>query len=208
MMTVRDAEGAPRGDAVRAVASFFRDDPARILTVAAMLRGRGRAVESTVEGASMGPTLPPGTRIRIELTDQGAYDVGDVVAFLAGAQIVVHRVVRRGRTGGARGCLVLRGDATLVPDAPVRHAEILGVVTGIRRGGIWDPVGPSPRRSLRARVAMSLLLVVVAGALQVSPRLAGSVAIALHRATRALRRARRRSAAGAQPRPAMPPGAD
>jgi hypothetical protein len=182
----------PRGDPVRAVAAFFREDPARILAVASRLRGPDRTLESTVEGMSMGRTLPPGSRIRIALADRQGYDVGEVVAFLAGGQVVVHRVVHRGRAGRARGYVLTRGDAPLAPDAPVAEESILGPVTGVQRDGLWVPVDGRPWQTLRARVVRRLLLTLVAGVLRVSPRVAQRLARVLHRSEGALRTVRAR----------------
>jgi hypothetical protein len=168
-------------DPVSAVGSFFRQDPARILAVAAHLRGPDRYLESTVEGMSMGRTIPPGSRIRVDLADREDHALGEVVAFLAGQKIVVHRIVHHGQWGGARGRLLTRGDAALVPDLPLTPARVLGPVGGIQRGGTWMPLERPPRRSFTARVIASLALAMVIGALQASPRLAEWLVRLLHR---------------------------
>jgi hypothetical protein len=177
------------GDPVQAVATFFREDPARILMVASRLRGPDRSLESTVEGGSMGRTIPNGSRIRIDLVERHGYDVGEVLAFVAGGQVVVHRMVFRGKRGPARGYVITRGDAPLAPDSPVDEGSILGAVTGIQRDGRWTPLDARPRRTYRARVVGSLLLFGVAGALRVSPRAARTFATILRRSEKALRRA-------------------
>ncbi len=186
----------PRLDPVQAVATFFREDPARILAVASSLRGPDRALESTVEGMSMGRTIPPGSRIRIELVDRHGYDVGEVIAFLAGNQVVVHRVVHRGRGGAARGYVVTRGDAPLAPDPPVDQGVILGAVAGIQRDGRWVALAGRPWQSFRARMVRALLLIAVASLLRMSPRAAQTFATFLQRSEKYLRKARK----GTQPR--------
>ncbi len=170
-----------RPDPVQAVAAFFREDPARILAVASSLRGPDRSIESTVEGKSMGRTLPPGSRIRIELADRPGYEVGEVVAFLARGKVVVHRVVHKSQRGAARGRLLTRGDAALVPDPAIDVASVLGAVTAIDRDGGWVPPDGRPRRSLPARVVASLALAIVARVLEASPRAADVVVRLLHR---------------------------
>jgi hypothetical protein len=187
---------APRLDPRQAVATFFRDDPDRILAVAAHLRGADRVLESTVEGMSMGRTLPPGSRIRIALAPPRAYHVGEVIAFVAGGQVVVHRVVHRGRARGGRGYLLTRGDAPLAPDEPVAEDAILGVVTGVDRDGQWVPPGPRPWQTQRARLARRLLLLLVAGGLWISPRVAQGLALALRRSEGAARAVRTRRRLG------------
>jgi hypothetical protein len=163
-----------------AVGRLLRADPARTLAVAQSLRGPGRWVESTVSGMSMGPGLGPGSRIRIALVHRARYEVGEVVACLTGDQVVVHRVAHRGRAGAARGHLIIRGDATLVPDPPVEHDRVLGPVTGVWCAGEWVPPGGPLRRSSRARMARALLLATAVGGLYVSPSVTASVLTALH----------------------------
>lgn len=179
----------PSPEIVDAIGRLLRSDPARTLALAESLRAPGRSVESTVTGASMGPGLGAGSRIRIALIYRARYEVGEVVAYLTGKQVVVHRVAHQGRTGTARGYLVTRGDATLVPDPPVELERVLGPVTGVRRAGGWAPLnGPLPR-SRRAKVARTLCLATAVGGLYVSPRLTASALTALHRAAGALRAA-------------------
>jgi hypothetical protein len=199
-------ETPARPDPVQAVATFFREDPARILAVASSLRGPDRAVESTVEGLSMGRSLPAGSRIRIALVDRSDYEVGEVVTFVAGGQLIVHRVVHRGRRGAGRGYLVTRGDITLAPDAPVHQDSILGAVTGVRREGRWvAPDGP-PRRSFPARLARAVLLMAVASLLRMSPRAALTLSSVFHRLEKSLREAMWGTRSG-KPQGSVPSGA-
>lgn len=189
----------PSPEIVDAIGRLLRADAARTLAVVERLRAPGRFVESTVTGMSMGPGLGPGLRIRIALVPRTRYEPGEVVAYLAGNQVVVHRVAHRGRAA-ARSYVVTRGDATLVPDPPVERGRILGPVTGVWRASGWVPPGGPPQRSLRARLARALSLAAAIGALYVSPRAAASALVALHRAAGALRaalaRGRRSRSAG------------
>src|ERR1700704_2714714 len=91
-----------------AVANLLQGDQERILSLAATLRAPGRTIESTVAGTSMGPGLPPGSRIRIDLSPDPRWRVGEVVAFVGGDKIVVHRLVHEGRD-----YLLMRGDARI-----------------------------------------------------------------------------------------------
>ena len=183
--SVREAEALTSGlDPVQAVAAFFREDPARILVVASGLRGPHRSIESTIEGNSMGRTLPPGSRIRIELAERPSYELGEVVAFLARGKVVVHRVVYKGRRGAARGRLLTRGDAALIPDPAVDVGSVLGAVTAIDRDGDWVLPDGRLRRSLPARAVASLALTVVTRTLEASPRAANLVVQLLHRGRR------------------------
>jgi hypothetical protein len=182
----------PSPELIGAVGSLIQADPARVIALASSLRAPNRWLESTVEGRSMGRSLPPGSRIRIELTTRERYEAGEVVAFLAGRQVVVHRVVHRGRRGAAAGFVLTRGDAPLVPDPPVRQAQVLGPVSAVWREGGWAQPPKKSHRSFRARFVASAVLLPVLCMLYVSPRATTIVLDALHRLERRLRNFRAR----------------
>lgn len=192
----------PPPEVVEAIGRLLRADPARAIALADGLRAPGRWVESTVAGASMGPGLRPGARIRIALIQRAGYQAGEVVAYLADGQVVVHRVAHRGRGAAARGYLLTRGDATIVPDPPVDHGRVLGPVTGVWSAGGWEPPAGPPRRSRRARAARALTLAAAVGALYLSPRATARALAALHRVAGAIRTALAR---GGPPRVPSPP---
>lgn len=176
----------PRPELAEAVWTLLEADPARMLALASSLRAPDRSIESTVAGVSMGRALPPGSRIRIELSGV-RYDVGDVVAFLAGSQVVVHRMVYRGRLGAARGHVLTRGDSVLVPDPPLPHVNVLGPVTAVRRNDEWTEPGGAHRRSWPQRATAQLVLWAAVVAMSVSPRVASAGLSLLKRGERALR---------------------
>jgi hypothetical protein len=179
-------------DLVEAVDKLMRADPARVVALASSLRAPDRALESTVEGTSMGRGLPPRSRIRIALIRRERYETGEVVAFLDANSTVVHRVVHRGRLGAAAGYLLTRGDATLIPDPPVNHDQILGPVTGVWVEGRWVPPCAAPCRSLRARAVSSIVTHAAAWMMVASPRATRALLMFLARAARDIRRARNR----------------
>lgn len=167
-------------------------DPARLVALAGRLRGPDRSVESTVRGMSMGRCLPPGSRIRIELTKRARYAVGEIVAFLDGRQVIVHRVVHSGLAEAGSGQVLTRGDVVLVPDPPVDLARILGPVTAVWREGGWAAVNGAPRRGRRARIVAQLALWSAIVMTRLSPRATGIVLSLLKRAEGAFHFARSR----------------
>jgi hypothetical protein len=177
----------PSAELVDAVGGLLRADPARALAVADRLRAPGRTFESTVSGMSMWPVLPPGSRIRVALEPRNRPEVGEIVAFVARGQVVVHRVVHRGSAGAARGHVVTLGDATLVPDPPVPDTAVLGAVTGVRTAGGWAPAPGPPHRRLRARAVRSVTTAAAVFLLRLDAGVAGHFLTALHRAAGALR---------------------
>ena len=182
----------PSADLARAVGALLQADPARIKALAYSLRAPGRQIESRVEGMSMGRGLPAGSRIRIGLAHQQRYEVGTVIAYLAGSKVVVHRVAHRGLAGPAAEFFLTRGDAPLVPDPPVAHSQILGPVIGVLQGHRWVEICDAPRRTLHARIAASMLLQFATALLYLSPRATSSILGVLHRSERAVQRARAR----------------
>ena len=136
-------------------------------------------LESVVHGISMGRTLAPGSTIRIELAQRPTYRVGDVVAFLAGRRLIVHRLVYRGNSRMARGFLLTRGDANLIPDAPVPEANVLGPVSAFRSDADWLTLYGRPRSSSAGAMSAVFLLVVIV-ALRISPKSA-SICVGLLR---------------------------
>jgi hypothetical protein len=174
-------------DLASAVASVLGKDSKRILTLAASLKAPGRRIESTVAGGSMGMTLPPGSRIQIEMSGSNNYAVGDVVAVLIASRMVVHRIVHCGRYGHARGYLLTRGDATLIPDPPQPADYVVGQVSGIWRDDRWQAVDRRCKRSARARSLMFVIETAMAGLLCVSPGATSTLADLLWRGLRVLR---------------------
>ena len=191
----------PAEDLARAVGALLQSDPARVPRLMASLRSPGRSILSTVQGMSMQGCLAPGSRIRIEMEPDQPYDVGMVIAFLAGEQLVVHRVVHRGRSGHAAGWVLTRGDAPLVPDAPVPQARILGRVSGVFKDGDWLAPGSAAPRSLRARVLSTGIVRVATLLLYLSPGLTARLLARLSRLEGALRLARNRQHLGPAPAP-------
>ncbi len=182
----------PRTDLARAVDALLQADPARITALLSRLRAPGRFVESTIQGMSMGRNLPPGSRIRIALVECERFTAGEVIAFLVGNRVVVHRVLFHPHNGSAAGFVLTRGDAPLVPDPPVPTCQILGPVTGVWVDGHWKDVPGPMQRSAMAMKTGSLLLLAAQAMLPVSPRLTTNMLLALHRAERALRVVRNR----------------
>lgn len=162
-------------------------DGERLLAIAALLRSRGCEVECRVQGDSMAPTLPDSALVRIRFATDASIAVGQIAAFVAGRHVIAHRVLHRGRrTSAAREHLLTGGDATVLPDPPVRVAAVLGPVIALLEADTWSsPAGPPPIRSWR-RAVRGVLVAVVAGTMLLNVRLAAALTIALIRTRRRL----------------------
>ena len=165
---------SPSPEVTAAIGGLLQADAARVVALAARLKGPGRSITSTVQGASMGSALPSGSRIRIALTGGEHHELGQVIAFLSDGHVVVHRIVHRCASGRSAGHVLTRGDATLVPDPPVAYAHILGPVSRAAEG-VAPLVAPSvapialPVRSVHAAVVSWLLLRATIGLLHLGP---------------------------------------
>lgn len=162
-------------DLAAAIATLLNDDQDRILALAQSLRAPDRTIESTVSGTSMGSGLPPGSRIRIDLFPIGEWPVGQVIAFVGGNQVIVHRIVHHGRE-----FVLTRGDARLAPDSPVRREQILGPVSAVARDGRWMALEPSAVRRPLARAFACVALLLARALLHVGPGITGATMRFLH----------------------------
>lgn len=139
----------------------MRDEPQALLSQA----GDGRAVSAGIDaaialaaetltsfghlrlrvsGTSMLPALRPGDVVELRSCGSTPAGPGEIVMFRRDGGLVVHRVLRRFDT-----CLVTQGDSLAAPDAPVAHAEVLGRVVGLSRGGRSERAGRSLRPARR-----------------------------------------------------------
>jgi hypothetical protein len=117
----------------------------------------GQPVESELRGASMGLAIPNGSRIRIVHSEGVTWHNGQVVAFLAGSRVMVHRVMHVGRRGAARRFLITLGDGNWICDPPVALETIAGLVEEFQVDDHWQRVGPARVSLIRRSVAFASL---------------------------------------------------
>jgi len=126
--------------------------------IASLWKRTGRELVARFGGSSMQPTIPPETEVLLRCGEDAA--PGDVVAFLAHDQVILHRVEATGT-----GWILTRGDGQIIPDAPIVDRDaVLGRVVQIRGGPRWsDP--PEAPHSWWRQVVLRLCV----GSLRVSP---------------------------------------
>ncbi len=183
-------------------------DRERLLAFSGLLSKSSREFEFLLQGKSMRPLLPDGSRIRVRLA-AAADDqlmVGQVLTYVAQDRMVAHRLVRSVKSGSNR-YLITRGDATVCCDLPVLAASVLGPVIGCCATGSWQPVGPPPERWFGFRWLALLISNLVGGILRVSPAAAVWTAkriIGIHRTIeRATGFLKRHAARGSRPGAAL-----
>jgi hypothetical protein len=136
-----------------------------------LLAARG-AVESELRGSSMGEAIPDGVRVRISRSaGECRWQPGDVLAFLGGSRIMVHRVAYVAGEGAALGYLITHGDGNWICDPPIESSAVAGTVRDYLREGEWRPVGPA-RMSRARRVTFLCSLWLLRAVLVRSPRAA------------------------------------
>lgn len=137
-----------------------------------------RTFESELRGPSMGCAIPSGARIRIAPVPSGvAFERGQVVAFVAGSRVIVHRIAYLGRGRAAR-YLITHGDGNWMCDPPIEADAIAGVVEEHYAEGAWRPVGP-PSLPWWRRAASYPSLQLLRMTLELSPALAMRLARAM-----------------------------
>jgi len=122
------------------------DGPRSWLDAAVELLGRaGTRGTVRVQGASMVPTLIPGSLLLVDFAP-GRTRPGDILLFRQGGTLVVHRLLARVRSRRAGPCLRTRGDGRLDLDPPLLDRDVVGRVVAIRRRDRWRTLeGPAPR---------------------------------------------------------------
>lgn len=113
----------------------------------------GKRTSFAIRGGCMWPTIRAGDRVRVGPL-QRAPRIGDVLICYRGTHMVAHRVVQHYRDARGESWIRCRGDAALAFDAPVRPAEVLGVVDAIERAG--RTLAPRAAAAWSSRVAAPL----------------------------------------------------
>lgn len=88
----------------------------------ARLRETGEAV-LRMQGSSMSPLLPNGSRAKLRPTQENERLQGAIVAIEVGQQVVVHQVVACGKSS-----IITQGIASPYQDAPTTRTDVVGVV--------------------------------------------------------------------------------
>jgi len=176
-------------------------DRERLLAFSGLLGKNSREFEFHLQGKSMGPLLPDGSRIRVRPAADDHFMVGEVLTYVAEDRMVAHRVVRSVKSGSDH-YLIMRGDATVCCDLPVLATSVLGLVIGFSTTGVWQPVGPPRERWFGFRWLALLIASLVGGILRVSPAAAVWIAKHIIRIHKTLERAtsflKRRTARGSR----------
>ena len=141
----------------------------RLLAFSKFLQKGSRQIETRVRGGSMGDALPEGSQVRIRFSSE--FEMGQVLAYVAGDRIVAHRLVRFIPTRGEL-YLLTRGDASVFCDAPIRASTAMGIVTEYCTGQAWQAIAPDPPRRVVTKWIEEGLAGAAARVAQSSPKVA------------------------------------
>jgi hypothetical protein len=97
----------------------------------------GQPLSLTLQGRSMLPLVPPGSRIRVSAVAPDAVRPGDIVVLL-GPRLICHRVLA---CDGQQ--VQTRGDNCTTADRAMPVSAVLGRVEAVQRGGEWYKVDTS-----------------------------------------------------------------
>ncbi len=93
-------------------------------------------------GYSMMPSIRPGNTLKVVKASPDTLTTGDVIAFLAGRRIVVHRIVGL-KHGWRKWYFVTKGDNCQVEDSLVAPHQVLGIVCKIQTGALGPELSSS-----------------------------------------------------------------
>jgi len=117
--------------------------------VAVLWKKTNREVTVRFGGNSMRPTIAPGEEVLLRCTDD--VRAGDVIVYIYLDQVVVHRLIARGKRW-----LLTRGDAHTLPDPPIEDpSAVVGKIVN---------VPPPPQSMLRSIAAIVTRVAGVFGA--------------------------------------------
>lgn len=139
----------------------------QLLAFGTLLARSGKIIESEISGTSMGRSLPPNCRIRIEPLPAEEYRVGQIVAFVQGSTIFAHRIAYRTSCG-----VLTRGDNHFWCDLPVPIEAVLGAIREWSIQGEWQRFADVPQSLHEQPWGIRALEVAVRASMQISIRLA------------------------------------
>ena len=145
--------------------------PQQLLELSTELFARGLSVRFRAPGWSMHPTIDDGEVITVEPIEASEVKKGDIILYRINEGVIAHRVVGIQKSGRAEDRLILRGDASRVPDRPVAPEQVLGKVVSVERRG--RHVNPYSRKSKIVRTGHTWASRVKRGIIRISHSLRG-----------------------------------
>lgn len=111
----------------------------QLAAIAELWKRQNKTMTVSFDGVSMLPSIAPSENIQL-ICDRTEPRVGEVIVFLYGSHLAVHRLLARSRDSR---WLLTRGDALFLPDLPVEAGSIIGRIaekTGAPARPAADPL--------------------------------------------------------------------
>jgi hypothetical protein len=169
---------------VSSVSPFLQLNSDLSLAAIALLRKAQGVLECRLRGGSMGQAIPAGSRIHISFVDPRSYRTGQVIAFLVGNGMCVHRIAYISHRRRGKNYLITQGDCCLFPDLPVKVESVLGPVTEFDYAGNWKPPGALWRNILVRRLFSFMVLTILAAVIEIDVNIARWLVMRLQRIER------------------------
>jgi hypothetical protein len=131
---------------------------AAFTAISSELLAGGCGVRFRAEGGSMYPTIRSGELVTVVPVDASSVRLGDILLCDSLGRIVAHRVTAIEIDFAGTPRFTLRGDASVLPDAPIGPGEILARVIAVDRGGRQIRLGRWRPAALRFLERCSLRL--------------------------------------------------
>lgn len=124
-------------------------DPRKLAALCDLWQSSGREVWVTLEGNSMKPTIPPGSRLRL-CCQREEREVGAILAYRRENALIVHRLIARMDAAlPSESRLICQGDGNPEPDAPIAPESVVGVIVAVRRPRLHERIRRMAGRALR-----------------------------------------------------------
>lgn len=112
-----------------------------------------------LNGRSMAPFLPSGSRVLVSKTAAGQIGCGDLLVYELEGRLICHRVLRR-KTQGDRYLYLTKGDGRQTIASWVAEEQVLGKVPRVEREGQLVDLNTLPRRLQAVSTATSSLMII------------------------------------------------
>jgi signal peptidase len=110
------------------------DNSKAFLDISAELLRQGKGIRFRPGGGSMHPSIRDREAVIVEPVEASRIERGDIILYRHAYGLTAHRVLRINPEGDER-LFILRGDASVNSDAPVRAEQVLGRVLAVERDG-------------------------------------------------------------------------
>jgi signal peptidase I len=124
-------------------------DPRKLAALCELWQSSEREVWVTLEGNSMRPTIPPGSRLCLRCRRE-EMQVGAILAYRRESALIVHRLIACiDSASPSERRLICQGDSNPEPDPPVPPESVVGVIVAVCKPRLRERIRRLASRALR-----------------------------------------------------------